>query len=107
MRAGALRHQVTIQAATETPNSFGEPVPAWGTVATTWAEFTNVSARERFAAEQMQGQIVATARIRYLAGVTPKMRLVFDGKTYLIRGVAPLKGVHREMELMLEEFPDG
>ena len=107
MRAGALRHFVAIEAATESQNSFGEAVPTWGTVATTWAEITNVSAREQFRAEQMQGQIIATARMRYIAGISPKMRLVFDGRRYLIRGVAPIKGVHRELELTLEEYPDG
>lgn len=107
MRAGSLRHQVQLQAATESQNTFGEAVQTWGTVAVVWCEFKAISGRELFRAEQMQGQIVATVRMRYLEGVTPKMRLLFDGKTYLIRGVAPINGVHRELELALEEFADG
>ena len=106
MRAGAMRSFIKIQAASETPNSFGERVQTWGGVAQVWCELRNVTGRERFAADQIQGQVVAIARMRYLAGITPKMRVLFQGKTYLIRGVANVKGLNREMELELEEFVD-
>lgn len=106
MRAGAMRSFIEIQSASETPNTFGERVQTWGGVAQVWCEFRNVTGRERFAADQIQGQVVAIARMRYLAGITPKMRVLFQGKTYLIRGVANVKGLNREMELELEEFVD-
>jgi len=106
MRAGAMRSFIEIQSASETPNTFGERVQTWGGVAQVWCEFRNVTGRERFAADQIQGQVVAIARMRYLAGITPKMRVLFHGKTYLIRALRSHIAGPFEMELELEEFVD-
>lgn len=107
MQAGRLSTPVTIQAPSESRNGIGDVVVTWSDFATVWCEFTNIVGRERFAAYQEQGQIVAVLRTRFRDDITPKMRASIDGRTYLIRGVWPVKGGRESMDLGLEEFADG
>ena len=105
MRAGLLRHRITIQSVAEAQNSLGEAIETWSTFATVAASVDPISSRDRIAASQLEEPISYRARMRYLAGVTGKMRVVFDGVTYNIVG-APMKNAKRtEIELLLEELP--
>ena len=106
MRAGLLRHRITIQSVAEAQNSLGEAIETWSTFATVAASVDPISSRERIAAMQLEEPVSYRARIRYLAGVTAKMRVLFDGVVYKIVG-APLKNAKRtEIELFLEELPN-
>jgi SPP1 family predicted phage head-tail adaptor len=107
MQAGRLASPITIQSPSESRNGIGDVLVTWSDLAVVWCEFTNIVGRERFATFQEQGQIVAVARTRFRDDITPKMRAIFDGRTYLIRGVWPVKGRREAMDLALEEFPDG
>ncbi len=90
MRGGHLDRQIVIQQAAESRDSFGEPVKTWSTFATVWASKLDIVGRERFAARQDLAEESTVFRIRWLAGVTAKMRIVHDGKTYGIQGLAEL-----------------
>lgn len=103
MRAGALRHSLVIEQPTESQNSHGDPVPTWSTFATVYGSLEPLSGREVFAAAQLTGEITARARIRYLSGVTEKMRISFDSKIYAITAVIDRDLRHRELELLLSE----
>ena len=43
MHAGRLRHQFTIESATEVVDSVGQPVKTWGTFATVWGSVQPVA----------------------------------------------------------------
>ena len=103
MRAGALRHTLVIEQPTETQDGHGQAVPSWSTFATVWGALDPLNGREIFAAAQVQAEITARARIRYLAGVTPKMRITFESKIYAITAVIDRDLRHRELELLLAE----
>ena len=66
MQAGNLRHRVLLQSLTETRD------PTTGAVAQSWVDFATV-----------------WGDVRYLAGVTEKMRAVHDGKNFDINAVLP------------------
>ncbi len=91
MRAGKLRHRVTIQAPGEVqdPDS-GEMIPGWTTV---WdkvpASVEPLSVKEFIAASAGQSQMDARIVIRARDGVNATMRILHRGKIYNIRGVLP------------------
>jgi hypothetical protein len=79
--AGTLRERVTVQQATETRNRLGESISEWATFAEVWASVNGVSAREYLLAGQQQIELSHRVRMRYLTGLTPKMRLSWRGRT--------------------------
>lgn len=103
MRAGHLRHTLVIEQPTETRDAHGQAVQTWSTFATVPGSLEPLSGREVFAAAQVQAEVTARARIRYLAGVTAKMRVTFESKIYAITAVIDRELRHRELELLLSE----
>ena len=103
MRAGKLRRRVTIQSPIETQGSTGEMVVAWSEFAVVAASVEPLRGREFWAAKEQQAEVTTRIRIRYLAGVTPKMQ-VLDGTTvYLINAVIDPEMRHVQMDLMCIE----
>lgn len=103
MRAGLLRHVATIEQATETQDSLGATVQAWATFATVRASVEDLRGREFFDARHTSAEVTTRIRIRHRAGVTPKMRVKVDGRTFDIQAVLDPKGRKRELELMCQE----
>lgn len=97
MRAGSLRHRLTLEEATEAHNSRGEPIHTWGEVANVWAEIVPLSGREGFAAAQMYASATHRIRIRYRAGVVPKMRFTKGVRVFEIDAVLNTDERNREM----------
>jgi len=94
IKAGKLRHRVTLQAPglTQDPVS-GEMVPGWAdwpvAGAKHWASIEPLSARDFIAAQANQSEITARIVIRYREGILPTMRILHRGKVYAIQGVLP------------------
>ena len=103
MRAGQLRHQVVIQQPTETQDSQGQPVKSWGTFATVHANVLPLKGREYFNAQQINAETTTKFVIRYLAGITEKMRISYDSKLYNIQGIVNVGERDRIIELMCGE----
>lgn len=98
----ALNRRITIQATTETRDSYGGVSAVWSTVATVWASVLPVSGREFFASEASQAEVNYKIVIRRLTSVLPSMRIVYDGHQYNIRAVLPDQTPSRHMVLMCE-----
>ena len=79
--AGSLRERVTVQQATESRNRLGESISEWSTFAQVWASVQGVSAREFLLAGQQQIELSHRVKMRYLTGLTSKMRLSWRGRT--------------------------
>lgn len=90
MRAGKLRHKVTIQSPgpAQDPDS-GDMVPSWTDFASVWASIEPLSARDFIAAQANQSEITARIVIRYREGILPTMRILHRGKVYAIQGALP------------------
>jgi len=104
MRIGRLRHRVIIQQVAESQDSTGAPLETWGTFAEVWAGVEPLRGREFFASKQIQADVTTRIRIRYLAGVTPKMRVLWGSRVYLIDSVIDPEERHVEMQLMAREL---
>jgi len=103
MKAGDLRERITVLAYRETKNSMGEMVPVYDTTfAEVWASVQGVTAREFLLAGQQQTEISHRVRMRFLTGLTQRMRIVWRGRTLEI--VSLLEHANRsEHELLCQE----
>lgn len=88
IRAGNLDRRVTIQISSLMPDSFGEPIKTWTTFKAVWARVLPQRGDESFVAEQRSSRAEVRLQIRYLAGVTPQMRVLYRGETYEIDDVS-------------------
>lgn len=114
MRAGALRHQVTIQQPVETQNAYGEPKVRWQDVATgVWAGIEPIRGREFFAAKQINAEIEARVTLRHRTGMTEKMKIIHGAgcvcnaastDEYLIDTIINVGERNRELQLMCTRF---
>lgn len=110
MRAGPLRHRITIQQPSADQDDFGEETPVtWSTLVTVWAAFEPVSGNERYieAVDQRLAEASVRFRIRYRTDVTHKMRVSWYDRIFNILEVRNIGGRNREVYLMCEELPDG
>lgn len=103
MRAGELRHRVTLQQPAETRNEYGEAERTWSHVATVWAAVEPLSGREYFDSQQRQAAVSTRITLRYQPGITPHMRVLFGARVYEIDSVIDIEERHREMQLMCAE----
>ena len=75
MRSGPLRHRVWIQVRRETQDATGSVVWTFADWLQRWASIEPLMGREYFAASQVQSDVTTRIRLRYVEGLTPKMRV--------------------------------
>lgn len=111
MRSGSLRHRVTLQslvAGSPDRDSGGAPDEAWTDVVTVFASVEPLRGAELLRAQQVDSEVSGQIRIRYRAGVTSKMRAVFDSRNYDILAVIdPRERNHELLLLVREGLSDG
>lgn len=101
MKAGKLRHRVTIQrlALADEPE-FGGQTESWVDVATVWAAIEPLFGHEKVAAHAVQSEATVKITIRYRTDVTTAMRLIFGSDVYDIHHVSPVPGRGNDMDLL-------
>lgn len=102
MRAGDLRHRITLQQRGETRGPDGEVITGWVDFAASLpASVIPLSGREFVAAGELQSEVQARVTIRWMDGVLDTMRMLFDGKVYAIKAVLPDPTARRHITLMV------
>lgn len=99
LSAGHLRHAITIQSETLTPDGRGGATRAWATYVTAWANVSPFESVEGFAAGQLQGSITHRVTLRYQSGIRPKMRVLWGTRVLLITGVRTIEEERRVVVL--------
>lgn len=111
MKAGDLRHRITIQAPPEpedvSQDNYGQEKPGWSRFAIVNAAIEPLSGREFWNAQQIQATQVTRIRIRYLAGVTERMRVVWGERKFNIQSIINMDERNIELQLMCVESRDG
>jgi len=88
VRAGRLRHRVTIEDQISGQDSDGAQTLEWLPVASgVPAEIVDLSGRELFAAQAVQSKTTTRIKVRYWADLLPRMRIVHRGTIYNIEGI--------------------
>lgn len=100
MRAGLLRHRITIEALSSTQNEYGEEVSTWATFVTAWAAKEDLTGGELFGAQQVSAEVGTRFTLRYRNGITPKMRVLNSGDAYNIEAVLDQDGKRRWLHLL-------
>ena len=99
--AGQLSRRVAIETLTQTKDASGGMIDTWTLLANVWAQIKNLSGNEK--KNTASGGQVAESRteftIRYMAGITAKHRVNYNGKKYSIKHVNDYNEEHRFMIL--------
>lgn len=105
MRAGRLRHRITIQENQPMTDAYGQPVENWVDVATVWGAVEPQRAVERFVdeANQLLASRTTLIVIRYRTGVSVESRVSWSGLTFNIRSIVNPDWRNRELQLTCEE----
>jgi len=93
-----LRHSVTIEEPTETQDATGQPITSWTTFATARAKIDTTTEFGRDTEVFVGNELVASAGViftmRYISGLTEKMRISYNGDYYDIIGIADVDMRH-------------
>ena len=108
MRAGKLRHRVTVQGMSTTQHAYGEEVVTWATVATVWAAVEPLRGRELNEMAQEQAERTTRIRMRYREVAPGTQRIVWTDRasttrTYDVLSVVQVLEKGAETELMCRE----
>lgn len=101
--AGTYDRKVTIQQASETQAETGEVSRSWTTFATRRAEVVELGGDELVQAQQVVQRVSHRVRLRWLDGVTAKMRLLYGARTLEVAAVRESIARQRELELLCTE----
>jgi SPP1 family predicted phage head-tail adaptor len=81
--ANRLDRLITIQSLTKAQGPiYGEPTETYSEWKTVWACVTPWQGREFNKAGQITAEVDTKFHIRYLAGMSPTMRIIHDGLSY-------------------------
>ena len=101
MKAGKLRHRVTIQNFESYRDEYGQPVKEWHDVATVWADVSGISGRELLAAGREVAEVSHRVWIRYHPSVTAASRLLWTDTGAVLANTAALPdGKKTRLELL-------
>ena len=87
LRAGELRHRLTLQYPVETRTASGDVSVVWTTDSTVWGAIKPISGKEYIAASQTQNETDVRVLMRYHATIAPTWRVVNDGLAYSIHSI--------------------
>lgn len=99
MRAGWLRHRVTIQEKVVTRDAYGEEDFTWRDLSTVWASVEPARGREFLMAQTEQVLYDTLIRMRYGTDVTPENRLVWNGQYYDVDSAVSILEKNKELEI--------
>jgi len=97
MEAGKLKEQIVIQSVTDTIAASGAVTESWATFATVRAQVDPITLKEYFSANHVTTGTDIKFRIRYLTGVLPKMRILWDSNYYDIQSIINVENADREL----------
>ena len=99
MRAGSLRHRITIEERDNTANAAGQRLGTWTTFATRWASIEPAGGSEAISNDQIKATTTHRIRCRHVAGLTNQHRVVFGARTFDVRSVRNLDERRKEIEI--------
>lgn len=103
MIGGRLRHRVIIEQPDDSRSASGAIVKGWVEFASRWASIQPIRARETFQSKEFISEVTHQVKVRYLEGLTNKMRLVFGTRTFDILEVLNVDERNRELVLSCKE----
>lgn len=106
IRAGKYNKSVILQRRDyekERKSGYGSSRPFWKKFAEVRASVEPLQGREYFSGPFQMGENIVRVRIRYIDGVTRKMRIKYGNRVFDIYSVIDSMESHRELQLMCKE----
>ena len=103
MNAGRLDKRIIIERLDATEDEIGQPVEAWIPTYSVWAAIEPLQGREYISAMAVQAERTVRIRIRYLPGIVPSMRVLYQGRVFAIQSVINIREGNDELHLMARE----
>lgn len=101
LSAGRMDQRVTLRAPSTSEDALGQRVAGWTDVCTVWAQAQPLRGREFLAAGASQSEATVRFRLRYRAGVTGAMQVVWGGVAHAVVGEPiDVDGGKHTLELM-------
>lgn len=106
MQAGKLRERVAIQQKSVIRDGFGAEQITWSALDTVWANVRSLDGTESVesSVDQVVVVISHSVLIRYRAGLSPAMRLVWRGKVLQILSIVESDNRQRQLILKCSEI---
>lgn len=105
MNPGIYNRQIVIQSKLVSgQDATGAEIVTWSTFSTDWASAEPLRGQEFMEARRLQAQVNIRFRLRYRSGITPAMRVSYDGRLFEIVAVIHPLEAHRELQLMCSEL---
>ena len=99
IKAGDLRHPVTLKKPVITNNEKGKPITSWVPVNTVYAEKKDVSGREFYVAQAHHAADTVTFTIRWRDDIDATWRVYYHGKPYEVLAINGLGEMRDFMRL--------
>ena len=103
MRAGALRHRITIQSNTDAYDDYGDLSNTWNAGDEIWASVNPISGKEEDLGSELVGVVTHFIKVRYKASVSVANRIVFDSRVFQIESVRTWQERNVFLELLCKE----
>ena len=103
MRGGLLRHKVQVQSKTEEADAHGQMIETWTTQGYAWANIVPESTVEVINGDRIDARRTHRIQIRWFQGMSPRHRLLHDGRVLNVRSVLNVQERNRDMELVAVE----
>ena len=103
MDAGRLDKRISIERHEVGQDETGEPIDAWIPTYSVWASIEPLQGREYIAAMAVQAERTIRIRLRYLPGIVPTMRVVYQGRVFAITTAINVREENIELQLMALE----
>jgi SPP1 family predicted phage head-tail adaptor len=87
MKAGSLRHYLTLETNTPTIDASGDTVDSWATEIYIYGRVTPVAGAETVLGVQPEARVTHEVETRYHPEITERKRFLFDSRYLYIMGI--------------------
>jgi SPP1 family predicted phage head-tail adaptor len=95
-----MRRRVSLQAATDALDDYGQAIRTWATYATVWASVVSTPGSEPQSALMQSSVTTYTVTMRYRTDVLPTHRMIYGDITLNIVGLSTVDGVNKHLRIM-------
>ena len=104
MRAGKLRTLITIEQRTNSPDGMGGVTTSWTEFCKSWGRQIIRRADANTIADQIESVQYSRWEIRYIDGISPKMRIVVGSRVMEINAVYDPSQKRERLEIVCTEL---
>jgi SPP1 family predicted phage head-tail adaptor len=94
-----MRRRVSLQAATDALDDYGQAIRTWATYATVWASVVSTPGSEPQSALMQSSVTTYTVTMRYRTDVLPIHRVIYGDITLNIVGISTIDGLNEHLKI--------